>query len=374
MRFTVDTAVLKSAIEVASHATASTNMTPILENLLLSVQYKRVVITGNNMEMAIEYVIDTGVEIESEGSYTVSSKFLVPFVSLLSDERITISLGSGGALEFVTPTSETRFKGTDASKFPVIPGFKAENPFEIDAAQLKKAVEHTLFSTAEGNVRPTLAGIHLKINADGSAAFASTDSFRLSEFVLKKAVAGAADSPGIIIPAKTATELSRILTEDGKVELFVSENQLLVTYGNIKLFSRLLNGHFPDYRNFFPKKFATRGVVLRADLVQALRRMNLISKENNYNTKVAFRSSAGLEISTGDTEIGAGRGNVPASVEGEDGTIGLNSTYLLETLSVIKDDYVSIDFETSLSPVMVRGVPAETDTQSFRHIIMPLKI
>jgi DNA polymerase III sliding clamp (beta) subunit (PCNA family) len=61
-------------------------------------------------------------------------------------------------------------------------------------------------------------------------------------------------------------------------------------------------------------------------------------------------------------------------VEGEDGTIGLNSTYLLETLSVIKDDYVSIDFETSLSPVMVRGVPAETDTQSFRHIIMPLKI
>lgn len=43
-------------------------------------------------------------------------------------------------------------------------------------------------------------------------------------------------------------------------------------------------------------------------------------------------------------------------------------------LSVIKDDYVSIDFETSLSPVVVRGVPADTDKQSFRHIIMPLKI
>lgn len=66
MRFTVDTSVLKEAIEVASHATASTNMTPILENLLLSVQYKRVVVTGNNMEMAIEYVIDSGVEIEAE--------------------------------------------------------------------------------------------------------------------------------------------------------------------------------------------------------------------------------------------------------------------------------------------------------------------
>lgn len=102
--------------------------------------------------------------------------------------------------------------------------------------------------------------------------------------------------------------------------------------------------------------------------------MNLISRENNFNTKISFRSDGGIELSTGDTEIGAGRVNMPASVEGEDNAIGLNSTYLLEVLGVIKDDYVSIDFETSLSPVMVRGVPADTDKQSFRHIIMPLKI
>ena len=305
MRFTVDTSVLKQAIEVASHATASTNMTPILENLLLSVQYKRVVVTGNNMEMAIEYVIDAGVEIESEGAYTVSSKFLVPFVPLLSDEKVTISLGSNGALEFVTPTSDARFKGADASKFPVIPGFKAENPFRIPAADLKRAIEKTLFSTAEGNIRPTLAGIYLKVLEDGSVAFASTDSFRLSEFILKNAVSAGSNPAGIIVPAKTAAELSRILSEDGIVELYVSENQLLAVYGNVKLFSRLLNGHFPDYRNFFPKKHSTKGVVLRSDLVQSLRRMNLISKENNFNTKISFRTDGGIELSTGDTEIGA---------------------------------------------------------------------
>lgn len=293
---------------------------------------------------------------------------------MLSDEKVTISLGAAGALEFTTPTSEARFKGADASKFPVIPGFKAENPFRVPAADLKRAIERTLFSTAEGNIRPTLAGIYLRVNDDGSMSFASTDSFRLSEFVLKGVVPADMATAGIIIPSKTATELSRILTEHGTVELFVSENQLLAVYGNVKLFSRLLNGHFPDYRNFFPKKWETRGVVLRNDLVQSLRRMNLISKENNFNTKVAFRSETGIELSTGDTEIGAGRVSLPASVEGEDNAIGLNSTYLLEALSVIKEDYVSVEFETSLSPVMVRGVPAETDKQSFRHIIMPLKI
>ena len=144
--------------------------------------------------------------------------------------------------------------------------------------------------------------------------FASTDSFRLSEFILKGAGEGM-QFPGIIIPAKTAAELSRILTDEGKVEIFVTENQLLVVYGNVKLYSRLLNGYFPDYRSFFPKGYSTRGVILRSDLIQALRRLNLISRENNYNTRMAFKSESGIELSTGDTEIGAGRIAIPASIE-----------------------------------------------------------
>ena len=113
---------------------------------------------------------------------------------------------------------------------------------------------------------------------------------------------------------------------------------------------------------------------MRNDLIIALKRANLISREKNYNTRIAFRSESGLEISTGDTEIGAGNIRVVASVEGEDAQIGLNSVYMLEVLGVIKEDYVSIDFETPLSPIMIKGVP-ETDGKSTdRHIIMPLKI
>jgi DNA polymerase III subunit beta len=323
--------------------------------------------------MAIEYVIDSHVEIESEGAFTVSSKFLTSFISLVSDERVTISLVGGSSLEFTTPSSETKIKGIDASKFPLIPGFKAENPFRLTAPDLKRAIEKTLFSTAEGNIRPTLAGIFLAVR-EGNVVFASTDSFRLSEFILKSAADASAPVSGIIVPAKTAAELSRILSEDGHVELFVSDNQLLAVYGNVKIFSRLLNGHFPDYRAFFPKGYSTKGVILRADLIQAIRRMNLISRENNFNTRMAFRADSGIELSTGDTEIGAGRIAIPASIEGEDTTIGLNATYLLEALGVMKEDYVSLDFETNLSPIVVRGVPAEDSKQSYRHIIMPLKI
>lgn len=371
MRFTTNTSEFKSAIDIVSHASSPGGMTPILENILVSVQYKKVVLTANNLEMAIEYNLDANLEIQSEGSFTVSSRFLTSFLSLVSEDRLSVALVDGGSMEFTTPSSSTKVKGIEATKFPVIPGFQVNEPLRIPAASLKKSIERTIFSTAEGNIRPTLAGICIQLKDDG-IIFASTDSFRLSEYILK----GKVDHPpvSIIIPSKTAVELARILPDSGDVELYASENQLLVVFGNIKVYSRLLNGHFPDYRNFFPKGYATKGVVLRTDLIQALKRMNLITRENNFNTRIAFRAESGLELFTGDTEIGAGRIAIPASIEGEDSTVGLNATYLLEVLSVMRDDHVSLDFETPLSPIMVQAVPAEDSKQSYKHIIMPLKI
>ena len=53
----------------------------------------------------------------------------------------------------------------------------------------------------------------------------------------------------------------------------------------------------------------------------------------------------------------------------------MNSIYLLDVLGVIRDDYVSLSFETNLSPVLVQP-HSDTDDEipAFRHIIMPLKI
>lgn len=314
MHFLLNTKILKEGIEVVNHATAAgNNITPILENILISTQFKRIVLTANNLEIAIEYVINEGLNIKSEGSFTVSSKFLSSYVGLLPDDEVELEALPNTSLSFKTPTSETKIKGIEASKFPLIPTFKEEFSFTLDAAELKKAIEKTLFSTAEGNIRPTLAGIYLSLS-DNQVIFASTDSFRLSEYKMKHGF-NVAKPLSIIIPSKTALELSRILPESGPVELFLNENQLLVVFGNIKLFSRLLNGHFPDYRSFFPKGYSTKGVIMRSDLITALKRINLISRENNYNTRMHFSADNGLELSTGDTEIGAGRVVVPASIE-----------------------------------------------------------
>ena len=76
----------------------------------------------------------------------------------------------------------------------------------------------------------------------------------------------------------------------------------------------------------------------------------------------------------GDTEVGKSQISIAASVEGDPEIVGLNAHYLLQALGVIKEDYVSFEYKTALSPIVLKGVPAENGKYSYRHLIMPLKI
>ena len=374
MRFRIATDIFRKAIETASHATGANNLTPILENIQIDAGYKRLVLTGNNLEMAIEYIIEDAVDVEVEGKFTISSKFLTSYIALVGDPDVTVELEKWWSLKFTTESSNTKFKGTSAEKFPVIPNLVPNNPLKIESKDLKNAIEKTLFSTADGAVRPVLAGIYLRATED-KLIFASTDSFRLSEYTVKTTVTGT--HPVVIIPKKTAAELARLVSDEEEklpIELYFHENQLLAIRGNVRLSSRLLSGKFPEYDAFFPTTHQTKTIVLRSDFVTSLRQVNLVARENNYNTRVRSRHEGIVEISTGDTEIGASLISIKWTVEWEADIIGVNAQYLLEVINNIREDYIAFEYKSPLSPIIITGFPKEDEKHTYRHLIMPLKI
>jgi DNA polymerase III subunit beta len=374
MRFRIDTDIFRRAIEIASHATGNNNLTPILENILIDAGYKRLVLTGNNLEMAIEYIIEDDLDVEVEGRFTISSKFLTSYIALVQDKSITVELEKWWSLKFTTESSNTKFKGTSAEKFPVIPNLVANNPLKIGSKDLKSAIEKTLFSTADGAVRPVLAGIYLKAGTD-TLTFASTDSFRLSEFTVK--VKSEGTHPTVIIPKKAAAELARLASDEDEktpIELYFHENQLLAIRGNVRLSSRLLSGKFPDYEGFFPSTYMTKTIVLRSDCVTSLRQANLVARENNYNTRIRSKHDGNVEISTGDTEIWASLISIKWTVEGQEDIVWVNAQYLLEVINIIREDYISLEYKSPLSPIIITGFPKDDEKYSYRHLIMPLKI
>ncbi len=259
---------LFDAIKTVSHAVVNSPTTPILENVLLKVTNEKMVVIANNLEMAIEYTISESDDLKviEPGDITVSHRFIASYLGLLEPTKLTIKTDTGNTLQFIAHKNKTRHKGLSAEEFPMIPLVRQDIRCSLSSEIMKRAFSKTLFSCASGNIRPTLAGVCIQVHPT-YITFASTDSFRLSEYrytnptSLDKKIS-------IILPTRSANEIAKTLPDDVVVDIFFADNQILLVYENIKIYSRLLNGHFPDYANFFPKNTSIHALVDRGNLIR----------------------------------------------------------------------------------------------------------
>lgn len=371
MHIELDSDRLFTAIKTVAHAVVNSPTTPILENVLLRVTNEKMVVVANNLEMAIEYTIDSDIVVHDPGDITISFRFLASYLNLLDPTRLTIKTDTGHTLHLTANKNKMRHKGLSAEEFPMIPATRRDTRFVLSSDILRRALSKTLFSCASGNIRPTLAGVYIQLHSD-HVTFASTDSFRLSEYRYN-CDTGVDKKIAIILPFRSANEIMKTLPEWIDVEIFFADNQILLVYENVLLYSRLLNGHFPDYANFFPKSTSVHALIDRSKLIQSLRQVSLIARENNFNVKMGLEKTGTVKLESGDTEIGTSEIEINAEVEWND-QVGLNATYFIDALQVIEWDDVRIGFETSLSPILIQGATIDKQKEDFRHIIMPLKI
>ena len=110
--------------------------------------------------------------------------------------------------------------------------------------------------------------------------------------------------------------------------------------------------------------------------MQALKKINLLSRENNYSIKMSFSGESGILIETSETQVWEAKVYLVWAIDWEDSIVWLNSEYLLEALWVIDTTHVSISFESALSPILIKWISDDENKKidDFRHIIMPLKI
>jgi DNA polymerase-3 subunit beta len=374
MRFRIRESELVKWLEIVNHATASITTTPILENILIKVNFDNIVLTSNNLETAIEYTLRDDLEIFSEGSFCVPSKLFTNYINLVLDDEIEIELLKD-SLEIRSDSWTFKIKWIPSEEFPLIPTIKEEVSLNIKWNILTESIRKTLFSAAEWNIRPTLAWILVNIKKD-EAVFASTDSFRLSEYKAQLLTDNVASFNGII-PSKTAQEIKSIIKSDIDVKIVSGNLWLAFFFWNTKFYSRLLNGKFPDYTSFFPKKHSTKAEINKVDLIQALKKINLVSRENNYSIKMSFSSEFWIVLETNETQIWEWETRLVWAVDWEDNIIWINSVYFLEVLWVIDTTHVSISFESALAPILITPLAdpdKKKDDSSFTHIIMPLKI
>lgn len=376
MKFSIATDKFKKWLDIVNHATANISTTPILENILIKVNENSIILTSNNLDLAIEYFISEWVKVEKSWAFCLPSKLLTNYVSLVNDDEIKLELLTDNSVKINAWGSMIKIKWIEASEFPLIPNVKEEISLMIPWKIIKKSIDKTLFSSAEGNIRPTLAWIFVNIE-NNQIIFASTDSYRLSEFktIIDENVK---NNFSQIIPSKTCNQIRSILAEEDQVKIVSWDNQIAFFAENINIYSRLLNWRFPEYLWFFPTSYTIKAEINRTDLIQALRKVNLISREKDYYIKMSLSTTRWIELETTETQIWEWDITLIWTVEWVDNAVWINSNFLLEVLSVIDTTHVSISFENPRSPIMISPIDDPENNKNknefFRHILMPLKI
>lgn len=111
MHFSVDTKIFKQALSIVNHATANVSTTPILENILIKVRESGIMLTSNNLEMAIEHIIDSNFNVHREGDFSLPSKLLTSYVGLINEDSVEIELTENETVLVKTSSSDFKIKG-----------------------------------------------------------------------------------------------------------------------------------------------------------------------------------------------------------------------------------------------------------------------
>lgn len=377
MRLSCKQEELQRALSHVSRAVSRKSTLPVLANVMLKTEESSLKLVATNLEIAVTASIPA--EIEAAGETTVRADLLTEFVSSLPNDSVKFELDTAGqSLALECARSKAHVKGINTDDFPELPTIEdGQVTATIDPRVLREMVGQVAFAAATDDSRPVLAGVLCEFQS-GKLTLAAADGFRLSVRGAELTEQSGEDM-SIVVPARSLQELARIITDhEDPVQLWVTPNQsqLLARSGSIEFLTRLIDGHFPDFRQIIPQEWETRAVIGREDFLAAARRAKLFAQSNNDIVRIQVQPGEDeldpgiARVSAQAAETGDNEDAVEASIEGDESQIAFNGRYLTDILGVIRTGDVALEMTTPNAAGVIRPVG---DTE-FTHVIMPMVI
>ncbi|MFC4729142.1 DNA polymerase III subunit beta [Coralloluteibacterium thermophilus] len=366
MRFSLPREVLLKPLAQVVNVVERRQTLPVLANLLVSVKDGRLSMTGTDLE--VEMTARADVADAQPGETTIPARKLFEIVRALPDgsqvtltlnnERVTVQAGRSRFTLATLPFNE----------FPAIEDLELVERLQLPEAGLKELIERTAFAMAQQDVRYYLNGLLLDLRED-SLRCVATDGHRLAlcETALEN---GVQTRKQIILPRKGVLELQRLLEGgDRTIELELGRNHLRVRRADVTFTSKLIDGRFPDYEAVIPigadKELRIDRELLRASLQRAA----ILSNEKYRGVKLEL-SPGQLRIVAHNPEQEEAQEEVEAQTQVDNLAVGFNVTYLLDALSSLKSEEVTINLRDANSSALVRAA----DSDACRHVVMPLRL
>ena len=360
---------LLKALNSVIKGVASKTTNPILEGILIQTNENQVKLTTYDMELGIEYIIDS--DVKEQGSTVVNAIMFSEIIRKLPDSEIYITLNSNNLLEIECEGALYKLTTMNPDEFPELPKIEIENSIDLEQNMLKNMIRRTIFAVSNEENRPIFTGCLFEVE-NNKLNVVAVDGFRLALRSIYLPVK--VNDFKAVIPGKTLNEINKILLDSfDHVRIGVAKNQALFEMENCKVVTRILDGEFLNYKSVIPNNWETRIRVNKNSLQNSFERISLISassieKEKKYPVKVSI--DIGKMTISCTNQTGEAKEELFVSTEGKNIEAGFNPKYFLDSLKAIDDEEVFVEFGTSISPCLVKSV----ENNDYVYMILPIRL
>jgi len=347
------------------------NTMPILSNMLLIADDSGVEIVATDLEIGLRGRY--AAEVEKPGAVTVSAKKMYEIVRELPADDIQIKVEENNWVKIQSGHSQFKLVGLPRDEYPALPDVAEEGMIVIEGDTLRDMIKKTLYAVGENDARYVLNGlfVHMTQTKGGlNIRMVGTDGHRLS--MIDRVVDAKHKEESLIIPKKAMVELRRLLEEDApkaELRLGFSKNHALFKRDGLVMVSKLIDGNYPNYLQVVPAKSTKKVTVAKDVFTHAVRRVSILSKEKTNAVKLQLEKDR-LILSTNNPEVGEANEELSVDYKGEAIAIGFNSRYIMDVLTAMDRETISLELSDALSPCLI----SEEGDEHYKCVVMPMRV
>ena len=341
---------------------------PILANVLIRKTGPALQITTSDLEIQIR----TTAQLEGDAgdfTTTVGARKLIDILRTMPSDQ-TVSLeSSGGKLLLKGGKSRFTLQSLPAEDFPLVQESASFGPvFSVPQKTLKDLLNQVSFAMAVHDIRYYLNGI-LFVAEGKQLSIVATDGHRLafSSATLDIEV----PKQEVILPRKTVIEMQRLLSDkaEGLISMQFANNQAKFSFEGMEFVSKLVEGKFPDYNRVIPKNHKNQIILGRVALLASLQRTAILTSDKFKGVKLNIDPGT-LRVASNNAEQEEAVDELDIDYGGDSIEIGFNVTYLIDVLTNMSQDMVSLELSDSNSSALIT-IP---DDAHFKYVVMPMRI
>ena len=368
MRFTITREKLQEGLTAVTASIPAKTTLPVLANILVETTPRGIRLSGTDLDIAVS--TEVAADVDAEGAITIPAKKLSEIARELPPNPVKMS--AAGEQRVTLECGRARFKllGLPRDEFPSFPAVKFDASWRIRSGDLQKLISHTAFAVSTEESRPILNGVLWELRPDRMRMVA-TNGHRLARMEVPVSSTNA-PSGDLIVPPKALEQIRRLFPAEEELEIARGDNHLGFRSPFTSVFTRLIEGPYPNYEQVIPKDNDRVAFVEKGSLVSALKRMSVIASDQTHRIRMSFNAGM-LKFSVQTPDLGEAADELPIRYDGDPLDIGFNASYLLEILRYMPTDEIRLTFK---APERAATIEPEgwSDPAQFLCLVMPLRL